>query len=125
MRRDVKHDLILVLIGSVLWSAFILSGAAAWGLFVPLILMSVLLPAVLIGLLEGPWLLRPFLGVLPSAVALAIFLVVALLSPVSNEEGDWSGLMTQVIAGGAVMVFMIALPISIVRHFRRESSVRT
>jgi hypothetical protein len=85
-----------VAIGCGVWLLLALSGGVAIGLFLPLMLFSVLIPAVLFGFSDAPLSLRPLLAALPSVMAIVS------ISYVSSGPESRTSLMTQIIGGGAV-----------------------
>lgn len=103
MKAWLAHDLKAVLVASAAWVAFIATGGAVWGFFIPLALVSLLIPAVLTAVLEGPRLARLFMGVAPNVLAVA---VVALIP--ANPD-SWAPLIIQIIVCGTALAFLSKL----------------
>jgi hypothetical protein len=105
MKASDRYDSI-VLVGSLIfWIIFLLSGACYWMLFIPLIGASFLVPLVTTGLLEGPYMARPFLGVGLGIIALVPFWLM------QQSANDWAGTVASVILWGALASCVISIPV--------------
>ena len=69
MKKLSRHDVVAVMGDCLAWLVFLWAGAGAWGLFIPLLFVSVLFPSVLTSALDASPPVRPWLGELPSVHA--------------------------------------------------------
>ena len=113
MTASLRRNLLVALAGIVFWLLFALAGWGGWGLFLPLVFFAVLVPAVLAGTSEGPFLARVVTAMAPSVIVGIVVLGFPEL------VGDWSPLVWQAVLGGAGVVF---LGMVLVLPWRRHAS---
>ena len=99
MQRYRFHNAMVVSGGLVFWALFAATDSGAWALFMPLLIVAPLAPAVLTRIAEGPALIRPVIGAAPSVSAATIYFAF----PQALEA--WSPLVGQLILAGAALIF--------------------
>ena len=104
MKKLSRHDVVAVMGACLAWLVFLWAGAGAWGLFIPLLFVSVLFPSVLTSALDASPPVRQWLGALPSVLA-AIWVAVF-------SHHEWATLIWQCIAAGAAVGLVISLAMS-------------
>ena len=103
MQRHRFHNAMVVSGGLVFWAIFAATESGAWALFMPLLIVAPLVPAVLTRIADGPALVRPVIGAVPSVSAAMAYLAFP------QAVDAWSPLVGQLILAGAALIFFPAM----------------